>query len=61
MKHKQELPKNITREPITKTYEECDCDYCGNPLYTGDIAYYNDDNSTVFCSLKCAKDNDKDE
>jgi hypothetical protein len=40
---------------IIRHGEECECEECGYPLYTGDSAYYTDDYGHVFCGKACAK------
>ena len=48
--------RRITAERyrISNRHEEADCNYCGCPLFVGDIAFAAD--NAVYCSKKCIGD-----
>lgn len=43
-----------TKYIIKHHSEETACDWCGEPLYTGDTAHESKDD-TIFCGKQCAK------
>jgi ribosomal protein L24E len=47
------IPHRIEKLEVT------DCEFCGCPLYTGDVAVYTDGYEHVYCCRKCAEADNK--
>ena len=44
----------LKKETINNVHECCQCQYCGYPMYEGEIVFV-DDEGTTFCGNYCFK------
>jgi len=51
LNHYPKLDKDIIRN----IHEECQCEYCGWPMYVNDTCYVSEDLGKIFCGNYCYK------
>jgi hypothetical protein len=49
------MPAQLHEERVTRQLDECDCDYCGCPLFVGDRVFYDLAHGTAYCSQACGE------
>ena len=45
----------LKKDKIDHHLDECQCDYCGFPMYYGETIYISEDLGKVFCGNYCYK------
>ena len=45
----------LKREKIDNIHEECQCEYCGFPMYVGEDCWTSEVVEKIYCGVYCAK------
>ena len=46
----------LRKETMQFYLEECECEWCGWPIYVGDRYFQDEETSMVFCCGQCAQE-----